>query len=158
MIKSIHPVLEYLKSYIMDKNTENKTKFNYPTAISKILNMKIAKVDPQYAVVEILADPQIHGNQQGTIHGGLICELADAAIGTAHSTVMSDEQTFTTLEIKVNFIRPTWKSKLTAEAYPIYSGKSLTHYKCEIKNEENKLIAFTISTVMTLNGEKAKGR
>ena len=31
---------------------------------------------------------EIHGNQQGTFHGGLFCELADAAIGTAHSTVI----------------------------------------------------------------------
>lgn len=151
-------VLNFLKSFIIDSKADNTTSFYYPTAISKTLNMNIADVGEQRAVVEIMADPAIHGNQQGTIHGGLLCELADAAIGTAHSTVMNEDQSFTTLDIKVNFIRPSWKAKLRAEAFPIYSGKTITHYKCEIKNEEDKLIAYAISTIMTLDGDKAKGR
>lgn len=151
-------VLSFLKSFIVDAKTDNTTPFCYPTAISKTLKMTITDVGEQRAVVEILADPVIHGNQQGTIHGGLLCELADAAIGTAHSTVMNEDQSFTSLDIKVNFIRPSWKAKLRAEAFPIYSGKTITHYKCEIKNEDDKLIAYAISTVMTLNGDKAKGR
>lgn len=151
-------VLNFLKSFIADSNVDNTTQFYYPTAISKTLKMTIIDVGEQRAVVEIKADPEIHGNQQGTVHGGLLCELADAAIGTAHSTVKNHDQSFTSLDIKVSFIRPSWKAKLRAEAFPIYSGKSITHYKCEIKNEDDKLIAYAMSTVMTLNGDKAKGR
>lgn len=153
-----YPVLNFLLNFIQHGDTVNTTKFNYPTAISKTLNMTILNVGVQEATVCISADPALHGNQQGTIHGGLLCELADAAIGTAHSTVMSENQSFTTLEFKINFIRPSWKTNLKASASPIYSGKSLTHYKCEISNEENKMVAYAISTVMTLEGEKATGR
>lgn len=42
------------------------------------------------ATVEIDTDSKKHGNQQGTVHGGLIFELADAAIGTAYSTLMTE--------------------------------------------------------------------
>lgn len=40
------------------------------------------------------------------IHGGLLCELADAAIGTAHSTLMGEGETFTSIDLKATFLRP----------------------------------------------------
>jgi uncharacterized protein (TIGR00369 family) len=101
------PVLEYIKKMIIGTLTEDTTtSMKYPTAISKTLKMEIAEIDFGKATVKINADDQIHGNQQGTIHGGLLCELADAAIGTAHSTIVGEEKTFTNLEFKINFFRP----------------------------------------------------
>jgi len=46
------------------------------------------------------------GNQQGTIHDRLLCELADTAIGTTRSTLMNEEESFTNIELKINFFRP----------------------------------------------------
>lgn len=153
-----YPVLEFLKKFISEANTANPTKMKYPTAISQTLGFEILSVERQKACIAINADPAKHGNQQGTIHGGLLCELADAAIGTAHSTVMLEKQSFTTLELKINFIRPTWEDRLIADASPIYSGKTISHYQCQIHNQEKKLIATVLSTIMTLSGDKAAGR
>lgn len=153
-----YPVLEFLKKFIASPDTKNTTSMRYPTKISQTLQFKIAHIDKQKATVSVNADPELHGNQQGTVHGGLLCELADAAIGTAHSIIMQADQSFTTIELKINFIRPSWKTLLTATAEPIYAGKTITHYKCEIKNESDNLVAIVVSTVMTLTGDKAKGR
>lgn len=152
------PVLDFLKKFIVDPGAVNTTHMRYPTAISKTLKFEIMEVEKQKAVVTVQADPELHGNQQGTIHGGLLCELADAAIGTAHSTIMQPDQSFTTIEMKISFMRPSWRTLLRAEAQSIYSGKTLTHYECRITNEERKLVAMAVSTVMTLYGDKAKGR
>jgi uncharacterized protein (TIGR00369 family) len=116
------------------------------------------EVNPGEAVVEMDADPQKHGNQQGTVHGGMLCELADAAIGTAHSTLMAADESFTTIELKINFFRPVWNTILRAAARPMQSGKNITHYRCEIVREDGKIAATVVSTVMTLRGEKAIGR
>lgn len=152
------PILNFLKKFISDPNAENPSHLKYPTAISNTLQFSITEVGVQTATVRVNADPILHGNQQGTIHGGLICELADAAIGTAHSTTLGPGESFTTIEIKVNFIRPTWKTTLFAKAQPLYSGKTITHYKCDVYNDADKLVAVTTSTVMTLTGKKADGR
>lgn len=153
------PTLEFLKNTIAGKLPEDvTTNMRYPTAISKTLNMKIVNVEKGMATIEIDADSEIHGNQQGTIHGGLLCELADAAIGTAHSTIINDDETFTSLELKINFFRPVWKDTLKAIAMPIQSGKTITVYNCEIKNTQEKVVALATSTVMTLRGDKAVGR
>ena len=152
-------VLDYLKHQLAETLTPDmETNMTYPTAISRTLSIRIAAIDHGTATVEIDADTLIHGNQQGTVHGGLICELADAAIGTAHSTLMKEGQSFTTIELKINFYRPVWKSKLRAIAVPLQSGKTITHYSCEVKNEEDKVVAMVTSTVMTLYADKAAGR
>jgi uncharacterized protein (TIGR00369 family) len=152
-------VLEYLQRQLAGTLTPDmETHMRYPTAISQTLAIRIAAIDHGTATVEIDADSLIHGNQQGTVHGGLICELADAAIGTAHSTLMKEGQSFTSIELKINFYRPVWKSVLRAIATPLQSGKTITHYKCEVKNEEDKVVAMVTSTVMTLHDDKAAGR
>ncbi len=154
-----YPVFEYLKKYIKNGlNKNDSSHMIYPTAISQTLKINIESINLGEAIVKIYADSKLHGNQQGTIHGGLLCELADAAIGTAHSTLMKEDESFTSIELKINFYRPTWKSVLKAHAKPIQSGKTLTHYECNIYNNEDKKVAYVTSTVMTLKGEKAKGR
>ncbi len=134
------------------------TFLQYPTAISKTLSFDLVEILAGEAKIKLITDPLIHGNQQGTIHGGLLCELADAAIGTAHSTIIEEQESFASVELKINFLRPIWNATLIAHAKPIQSGKTLTIYQCEIKNTENKNVAIIVSTVITLRGEKAKGR
>lgn len=130
----------------------------YPTAISTTLGMEITEIGPGTATIEIEMSKELHANQQGTIHGGLISELADAAIGTAHSTFMAEGESFTSIELKINFYRPVFGGVLTAKAYPLQKGKNVSHYFCEVKNAEGKTIAVATSTIMTLYGERAVGR
>lgn len=152
-------VLDFLKKMIAGTSTSHMTiSMKYPTAISKTLKMKIVEIEYGIATLEIDANVEIHGNQQGTIHGGLLCELADAAIGTAHSTVIAENESFTSLEFKINFFRPVWKDTLKAIAKPMQSGKTITVYNCEIKSSDGKTIALASSTIMTLRDEKAIGR
>lgn len=134
------------------------TEMRYPTAISKLLGFRIVEIDAGYARLELDADADIHGNQQGTVHGGMLCELADATIGTAHSTAIQEGETFTSIDLKVSFFRPVWKSVLTATAKQIQHGRTLTHYQCEITREDGKTAALAMSTVMTLRGNLAQGR
>ena len=156
---SVLSVLEYLKKHVSGELQEgDHTHMRYPTAISQTLNMRIIAVGLGEATVEIDADPTKHGNQQGTVHGGLICELADAAIGTAHSTLMKESDSFATVEFKINFFRPVWKEVLRAVAKPLHSGKTLTCYQCDILRADGKTVATVSSTVINLRGEKAKGR
>ncbi len=135
-----------------------KTSMRYPTAISTTLGFRIAEVGVGYAKLELDADAEIHGNQQGTVHGGMLCELADAAIGTAHSTAIAEGETFASIDLKISFFRPVWKSLLTATALRIQRGKTITHYQCEITRDDGKPVALVMSTVMTLRGDAANGR
>lgn len=153
------PVLEYLRRQLTGQLKEtDRTHLHYPTAISWHLGMKIVGIDSGYAEIEINTDPAIHGNQQGTVHGGLLAELCDAAIGTAHSTLLADGESFTSLDLNVSFLRPVWTARLRATARRTHPGRNISRYHCEIQREDGKLVATATSTMMTLRGQDAAGR
>jgi len=153
------PVLEYLRRQLAGALEDgDTTHMRYPTAIATTLGMRVTGIGDGTATVEIEADAGVHGNQQGTVHGGLISELADAAIGTAHSTRMAEGESFASIDLKVNFMRPVWRSTLRAVARPVQQGRTVSHYHCDILRDDGKLVATAISAVMTLRGESAAGR
>lgn len=153
------PVLDYLQRQIEGRlAADEATHMRYPTAISQMLGFRIVAVGEAMAVVEFDADAQRHGNQQGTVHGGMLCELADAAIGTAHSTLMEPGQRFTSIDLKAAFLRPVWRSRLCARAWAEHRGRTISHYRCEIERDDGKTVASIASAVMTLRGEHAQGR
>ncbi|SDH35720.1 uncharacterized domain 1-containing protein [Pseudomonas flavescens] len=152
-------VLEYLRRQLDGSlAVEHATHMRYPTAISQLLGFRLVAVDEAMAVIELQADALRHGNQQGTVHGGLLCELADAAIGTAHSTLMLDGESFTSIDLKATFLRPVWKGRLQAHAWAEHRGRTISHYRCEVRTEDGKVLASISSAVMTLRGDSAHGR
>lgn len=153
------PVLEYLQRQLAGTLAENEvTHMRYPTAISQLLGFRLVAIGEAMAVIELEADAKRHGNQQGTVHGGLLCELADAAIGTAHSTLMQEGESFTSIELKTTFLRPVWQARLQAHAWAEHRGRTVSHYRCEIRREDGKVIAIVTSAMMTLRGASAEGR
>ena len=151
--------LDFLQQQLEGRLPANAaTEMQYPTAISRLFGFRITEIAAGYAKLELDADVEVHGNQQRTVHGGTLCELADATIGTAHSTAIRDGETFTSIDLRVSFFRPVWKSLLTATARQIQHGKTLTHYQCEITRDDGKVVALATSTVMTLRGNVAQGR
>ncbi|MGV9818677.1 PaaI family thioesterase [Nocardia xishanensis] len=153
------PVLEFLRRHIAGLPTDGADcGFRYPTAISRTLGIELVEIESGCATVELKVDADIHGNQQGTVHGGLITELADAAIGTAHSTLVQTGESFTTIELRTVFLRPVWRDTLRATARAVHTGRTLTHYACEVTRADGKPVATASSIVTTLRGERSHGR
>ena len=62
-------------------------------------------------------------NPLGTLHGGIYCDLADAAMGFAYASTLGEGESFTTVELKFNFLRAVQKATLTADANVVKSLK-----------------------------------
>jgi uncharacterized protein (TIGR00369 family) len=151
--------LEYLKIILSGGEIgSEESHFAYPPPIARTLGFNLIEVGLGTATIEILTDPEKHANPMGTIHGGVLCDIADAAIGTAHVTTLSKGESFTSIDLQINFFRPIWKDKIQAIAKPVNPGKTFSRYVCDIVRGDGKLAAQVLSTVMTLKGEKASGR
>jgi uncharacterized protein (TIGR00369 family) len=135
-----------------------QSRFIYPPAIAKTLGFKLIKVGPGTAMMEIVADTQKHANPMGTVHGGVLCDIADAAIGTAHATTLKEDESFTSIDMQINFFRPVWNGRIRAVAKPVNIGRQISRYVCDILRDDDKLVAQVSSTVMTLRGDQASGR
>jgi len=92
------------------------------------------------------------------MHGGILCEVADAAMGTALASQLEDGETFTTLELKINFMKPFWTGTLRAIGHVVKRGRTIGLVECEILDPNEDLVAKASSTVMTLRGKQAEGR
>ena len=99
-----------------------------------------------------------HHNPMGTVHGGILCTLADSAMGMAFASTLGEGESFTTLEVKINFLRPVFEEKLYAEAKVVHRGRNVGLVDCNVTTEDGKLVARAVSTCSVLRGEAAKGR
>ena len=68
--------------------------------VGRLLGFVLESVEPGRAVFEMEADER-HHNPMGTLHGGIYCDLADAAMGYAYAATLGEGETFTTLELKM---------------------------------------------------------
>jgi uncharacterized protein (TIGR00369 family) len=93
-----------------------------------------------------------------TLHGGILCDIADAAMGIAFASTPAPEESFTTVELKINFFRPVWQARLKAEGKVVRRGHKIGYVECTITDEESRLVAKAASTCMVLPGQKALGR
>jgi len=129
----------------------------FPPPIARLIGFAVTEIEPGRAVVEFEAGPQ-HANPMGTLHGGVLCDIADAAMGMAYATALGEGETFTTLELKINFLRPVRTGKLTATGRVVQAGRTVGLVECDIVDDKHRLVARVSSTCMTLRGEQAEGR
>jgi uncharacterized protein (TIGR00369 family) len=125
--------------------------------VAKLIGFTVASIEPGKVVIELEADER-HTNPMGTLHGGILCDIADAAMGIANASLLQPGETFTTLELKINFLKPIWKAKLRAVGTVVRPGRTISLVECDVLDEQDKLVARASSTCMTLRDEQAKNR
>lgn len=125
--------------------------------VALLVGMRAVSFGNGEAVFELKADRR-HHNPMGTVHGGILCDLADAAMGHAFATTLDSGESFATLELKINFLRPVFDEKLSARAKVMHRGRTVGMVECDVVNEAGKLVARASSTCSVLRGEAAKGR
>jgi uncharacterized protein (TIGR00369 family) len=71
-------------------------------------------------------------------------------MGCANATRLEAGETFTTVELKINFLKPVWSARLTAVGEVIKGGRTIALTECRITDESGSLVAYATSTCMTL--------
>ena len=128
-----------------------------PPPVARLIGFTLTEVEPGRAVVALEADRR-HANPMGTVHGGILCDIADAAMGIAYAATLDEGETFTTLELKINFLKPVRTGHLFATGRVVKGGRSVGLTECDVVDDKERLVARASSTCMTLRGEQAEGR
>jgi uncharacterized protein (TIGR00369 family) len=117
----------------------------------------VVSFDEGAALLELDVDGR-HANTMGTVHGGVLCDLADLAMGVACYSTLEEGESFTTIELKVNFTKPVWSGRLTARGEVKKAGRRVVLLQCDVLDDGGSLVAFATSTCLVLRGEAARGR
>lgn len=125
--------------------------------IARLIGFEAKDIADGKSTVTLTTGPQ-HANPMGTLHGGILCDIADAAMGMAFASTLAPGESFTTVELKINFFRPVWEDRLKAEGHVVRRGRNVGYVECEITDDQGKLVAKAASTCLVLRGEDATGR
>ena len=125
--------------------------------IAELIGFSVDEIGAGRAVGSLQAGPQ-HANPMGTLHGGVLCDLADAAMGMAFASTLAPDESFTTIELGIHFFRPVWRARLRAEARVVNRGRNVSYVECEVTDQDGKQVAIATSTCFVLRGEQAKQR
>jgi len=123
--------------------------------ISETLNMNLDKYDSGIAVLSMAVGSKFH-NPMGTVHGGIMTDLADAAMGLATISTLNENESFTTLELKMNFLRPVYEGKIFARANVLHRGRTIAVVESVLTLDETdgKVVARGVATQMILDAER----
>ena len=125
--------------------------------VARLIGFEVKEIADGRAIVTLAAGSQ-HANPMGTLHGGVLCDIADASMGMAFASTLTPGESFTTIELKINFFRPVWEARLRAEGKVVRRGSTIGYIECEVTDDGGRLVAKASSTCMALRGERAKGR
>jgi uncharacterized protein (TIGR00369 family) len=122
---------------------------------NKVLGLKVESIGIDYVKTIFSMRDELIGNyKRGILHGGVISSAIDvtgglaAAVGIqekkSHETLETKiEQSFkmSTVDLRVDFLRPGLGKKFIVTAYPLRIGNKIAVTRIELHNDQNDLIA-----------------
>ena len=118
-----------------------------PAGWMETLGARIAEAEPGRVVLELIAGPQ-HRHGGGVVQGGVITQIADAAMGMSLATLQPDGMWNTTIELKINFVRPAIEGRLRAVGRVVEMRQTLLFSEADVLDEHDRLVARAFSTCM----------
>ncbi len=122
-----------------------------PPSIGRLLGMRFDEID-EGRVVMSLDTRRDFSNPLGTVHGGICATLLDSVMGCAVHTHLAAGVGYTTLELKVNYIRAVATDDVTliATGTTIHVGRRVATAEGKVHNEKGQLVAHATTTCLIL--------
>jgi uncharacterized protein (TIGR00369 family) len=122
-----------------------------PPPVARLLGCDEIESVEEGRVVFLMPPVEEHLNPLGTVHGGVLTTLLDSAMGCAVHTTLPAGVMYTTLELKVNFVRPALPGGATLRAVGtvVHAGATVALAEAQILDAASgKLIAHATSTCL----------
>lgn len=114
-----------------------------------LLGIRVARLHSDGVTIECKVREQLL-NLAGVLHGGVTATMVDAAVGIALSRHFRGLRPFTTVELKVNYMRPIAEGKASARAHLLRIGAHLCVGRVDVFNSGRQLAATALVTYMVL--------
>jgi uncharacterized protein (TIGR00369 family) len=123
-----------------------------PPPFMQLLGIRIVSVEPSSVVFEF--DPaEYMYSPLGNVHGGIVTVLLDSAMGCSFHTTLPAGTGYTTVELKVNFVKQVTAGSgtLRAEGHVIHPGSRVATSEARLLDSQRRLYAHATSTLIVLH-------
>jgi uncharacterized protein (TIGR00369 family) len=128
-----------------------------PPAVTRLIGIRLLEAGEGRARLTLTTGPQ-HYNPMQIVHGGILCDLADAAMGVALASALESGESFTTVQLGIQYFRSLREGSLVAAGHIVRRGSNVGYIECEIEDEAGRLVAKASSTCfITRSGPVSPG-
>lgn len=120
-----------------------------------LLGLELVEIRKGWARLRIPIDEKLT-NAIGLVHGGAIFSAADSAVGMALVGMINQNENISTLEMKINYLKPVKRGELVAEAIIIHKGNQTAVGDVTVRDEEQNLIAKCLATYAIFKKDREK--
>ena len=117
-------------------------------SFNQLVGIRLVRIHKDGVTIDCKLRPELM-NAHGVLHGGVTATMADAAVGIAITTRMG-RPAATTVEMKLNYMRPVTGGKITARAYLLRMGSTLCIGRVDLFNDARELVAAALVTYMLI--------
>lgn len=120
-----------------------------PPPIAQLLGMELISAEPGRAEFHCTPDESAY-NPLGIVHGGLVCTLLDSAVGCAVHATLPKGTGYTSIELKVNYLRPVHADSgpLTAVGVVTKPGRRVAFAEGTVEDRHGKVVASASSSLL----------
>jgi uncharacterized protein (TIGR00369 family) len=120
-----------------------------PPPMAQLMNIRISEVDEGRVVFEGTPE-EYHYNPLGVVHGGMAATLLDSALGCCVNSCLRAGDFYTTLELKINYLRPITldTGKVRAIATIVHVGRSTALAEGKVLDAQDRIYAYASSTCL----------
>ena len=112
------------------------------------IGLEILEAGPGWVRERLPIRPEFF--QPSVVHGGVIYAVADTVAAHAVLTLVYPEEWTTTVEQKINFLRPVTKGPIVGHGHVVHKGNRLVYCEAEVLNEAGELVAKSTATLMRI--------
>lgn len=115
---------------------------------ARTLGWAFVDADPAQGTIRVAFEAREEFvNPLGNIQGGFLAAMLDDTLGPAIAASLPPDQFPATLELKINFLRPTKPGRLVGTGRVVHRGGSIAFLEGELRDDEGNLLATATSTV-----------
>jgi uncharacterized protein (TIGR00369 family) len=125
-----------------------------PPPIAELMGIRLVDVEVGSAVFACTPDESAY-NPIGVIHGGLMCTLLDSVLGCAVQSTLPAGIGYTSIEIKVNYVRPVHSDsgQLVARGWVTKPGRRVAFAEGDVRNLEDKVVATASGSCLVMTSD-----
>jgi uncharacterized protein (TIGR00369 family) len=116
---------------------------------NRLLGIRVTRLHADGVSIECAVRDELR-NIAGILHGGVTATMADAAVGIALARHFKGSRPATTVDLKINYLRPIAKGKAIARAHLLKVGSRLCVGRVDVFDAGRDLAATSIVTYMLL--------
>ena len=114
-----------------------------------LLKLELGEMKRGAATLHLEVRDDLRQNN-GVVHGGVIASLVDPAAAFAILTLLERDQTSTTVDLTIHYLRPLLSGQSTAQARVVRAGRRIMVIAVDVLDETKTLVATALTTFIRL--------